>query len=124
VSTFWHCIHRTLHAIDECPELNFTFPDNTDASLRPVAQAFARKSEQQSFADAVGAIDGLLVGIQCPAKSVVPIPGWYYTCKCKYALNVQAICDANRKFSWVSRGDPGVFGATGVNQIAEMRRLG
>ena len=61
-----------LHAIDECPELNFIFPDKTDASLRPVAQEFAHKLEQQSFADAVGSIDGLLMGIQCPAKSTVP----------------------------------------------------
>jgi len=122
-STFWHCVHRTLVAIEQCPELGFEFP-STEADLRAVADGFARKSEQQSFADAVGAIDGLLVGIQCPAKTAVANPGRYYTRKCKYALNVQAICDANRRFSWVSILTPGsvhdgiAFGLTDLGSSA------
>ena len=30
ISTFWHALHQTLHAIDECKELEMQFPSTQD----------------------------------------------------------------------------------------------
>jgi hypothetical protein len=43
ISTFWHALHRTLHAIDECKELEMQFPSTQD-ELSEAAAQFAAKS--------------------------------------------------------------------------------
>ena len=101
IGAFWGALHRTLDAIDACPELEMRFPVSEE-ELAAAAKKFEAKSEQQSFTDVVAAIDGILVGIVCPSSKEVPNPGRYWTRKNKYALNVQAAAGANWVFSYVS----------------------
>ena len=50
----------------------------------------------------VGAIDGIAIKLSKPRMSDCPNPADYFCRKGFYSLNVQAICDSNRQFRWVS----------------------
>ena len=55
----------------------------------------------------IGAIDGWLVCIRCPALSEVRNPGKYFARKGFYAVNVQVISDRNKKVLWRAIGQIG-----------------
>ena len=62
----------------------------------------------------LGALDGLLIPIECPRQArdfggqeACYNPLSYYCRKGFYAVNVQAICDAHCRFSYVSVQTPG-----------------
>jgi len=57
-----------------------------------------------SFLGCIGAIDGIAIRIRCPTKEKdgVHDPGNYFCRKNFYALNVQAICDRQKRILWIS----------------------
>ena len=57
-----------------------------------------------SFLGCIGAIDGLAIRIICPTweKDGVRDPGNFFCRKNFYALNVQAICDRQKRILWIS----------------------
>lgn len=64
------------------------------------------------FSGLFGALDGLAIRIRCPrfdleCISGVPDPGNYYCRKGFYALNVQAICDKQKRILWCFAGNKG-----------------
>eukprot|EP00804_Cyclotella_cryptica_P009908 CCRYP_014179-RA/>CCRYP_014179-RA protein AED:0.05 eAED:0.09 QI:47/0/0/1/0/0/3/0/331 len=69
------------------------------AKLKEISSDFALDSDMV-FNGCIGAINGLAVHIKCPTE--VWDPGNYFCRKNFYALNVQAICDRNKRciFAW------------------------
>lgn len=74
------------------------------AKLKELSSDFALDSDMV-FNGCIGAIDGLAVRIKCPTE--VRDPGNYFCRKNFYALNVQAICDRNKRCLWISPGHQG-----------------
>lgn len=83
----------------------FNFPlhkylhDKNWPALATIAENFSYGSNGV-FSGIIGAIDGLAIRIRSPRLSEVTDPGNYYCRKGFYALNVQAICDRSKKFTW------------------------
>eukprot|EP00804_Cyclotella_cryptica_P005025 CCRYP_020357-RA/>CCRYP_020357-RA protein AED:0.12 eAED:0.12 QI:0/0/0/1/1/1/2/0/362 len=74
------------------------------AKLKEISSDFAVDSDMV-FNGCIGAIDGLAVRIKCPTE--VRDPGNYFCHKNFYALNVQAICDREKRCLWISPGHQG-----------------
>jgi hypothetical protein len=93
--------------------LTFNFPmaewirKKDDKSLNRVAEGFSAATDGV-FSPCIGALDGIAIKIKSPTVSeLIPDPGNYFCRKGFYALNVQAICDKNRRVLWVSTGHKG-----------------
>ena len=90
----------------------FKFPlatyinDEDFASLAAIAEPFSYSSNG-AFSGIIGAIDGLAVRIRSPQLSEVSDPGNYYCRKGFFALNVQAICDRSKRFTWCYTSNKG-----------------
>jgi hypothetical protein len=99
-------------AEDVCDAIIETFPIKFDTSrdaLKERAAEFAlrQRPHMRVFRGVVGAIDGLLVKIRCPWKSEVGMPRTFFCRKGFFALSVQAVCDARKRFIFVSMDMPG-----------------
>lgn len=68
-------------------------------ALQRIAEPFSYASNGV-FIGILGPLDGLAVRIQSPHLSEVPDPGNYFCRKGFFALNVQAICDRIKRFTW------------------------
>ena len=64
-------------------------------------------TEEILLKNCVGALDGIAVGILDPAHGAVPNPPTYYNRKGFFSLNVQAMCDSEYRFLYVSSVNPG-----------------
>jgi len=76
-----------------------------ESRLRSLEAGFRSKSTARCIPGVVGALDGLLVRIECPSN--VPDSLRYWNRKGFYALNVQAIADSDRRILHLSIRDPG-----------------
>jgi hypothetical protein len=74
--------------------------------LKAIAAVFAAKTDG-IYSGCIGALDGIAIRVKCFSTNDVPDPGNYYCRKGFYALNVQAICDRNKRFLWCSTGHKG-----------------
>jgi hypothetical protein len=100
-TSFWRHRDAVLEAINSSvsPTLGIAFPALDDEeALRAIAQGFAAKSENWVFLDVVGAIDSMLVELAYVRKTDSQQPGKYFTRNGTYALNLQAVCDADQQF--------------------------
>jgi hypothetical protein len=59
------------------------------------------------FLYAVGALDGILLSIRQPSVSEIPQPTLYHCQKGFHALNVQAVCDAHKRYTYCAIDMPG-----------------
>lgn len=78
-------------------------PTDTEPELRRMADEFQRSrrgSADNPLYGCVGAIDGIAVAIQAPPAEYHPAQ--YYCRKGFYCLPVQAVCDANYRFIYMS----------------------
>lgn len=75
-------------------------------ALEHLANDFAEKTSG-IFWGTFGSLDGLAVRIRCPNKNEVHDPGNYFCRKGFYALNVQAICDKQKRILWVYTSNKG-----------------
>ena len=89
VSSLYFILHRVVALINRALEISF--PETNDEAIQ-----IERKFR---LPGCIGAVDGLLVPITCP-KNENPVV--YYTRKCVYALNVQAVADSQAKFIYLS----------------------
>ena len=73
-----------------------------------MADGFTNISYKGAITNCVGAIDGFLLPIKVPSKAEVGNVSSYFSghYQC-YGLNVQAICDANCRFLFMSASSPG-----------------
>jgi hypothetical protein len=97
-STFYRIFDKTLLAIDK--QLDFPSFFGTAEEMDAREHGFAAKS-RFCVRGCIGAIDGLAIKIEKPMPWDAPAEP-YKNRKGFYALNLQAICDANRRFIWFS----------------------
>ena len=114
VMRYWFCN-------DNVVLINFyKLLDSTEDTNR-IRTAFAKKSNG-IMNGCIGAIDGWVVKIRCPAWSEVLNPGKYFSRKGFYGINVQAIVAKNKKILWRSIGHKGsshdskVFNESGLGK--------
>lgn len=94
-------VTRVINAVHATPELAITFPEHHDDQTR-IAEEFRLKS-RIALGNCVGAIDGILIWIHKPSEPQLKELGYgpkKFFCgrKKKYGVNMQAICDAQRRF--------------------------
>eukprot|EP01082_Thalassiosira_pseudonana_P000100 g354.t1 g354 contig1:859468-860853(+) len=104
--SFW----LVMDAIHKSPQLDMQFP-TLHEEQKKVAKEFESKSSI-GISCCVGAIDGILIWIHKPSDSDCDMLGFGQTkffCgrKKKFGLNMQAVCDAKRRFMWVDIRYPG-----------------
>jgi DDE superfamily endonuclease len=69
------------------------------SAINQFANGYAEKSNGVFFGP-FSALDGIAIRVRCPTEREVPDPGNYYCRKGFHALNVQAMCDKNKRFLW------------------------
>lgn len=96
--TAYSVFHEVLDAIISLDQLKIHCP-NDRSSLERRAEDFARLSKVELFKHCTGAIDGLAITITARSKKEVRDQRRFYNGnKKKHCLNMQAVCDANRRF--------------------------
>lgn len=103
-SAFFECIWKTLDLFDRAYPVPWIL-DNPVECAKLSAAFQQRSAVPGAFGGCVGAIDGLCVKIKAPTDRINPAAFWAR--KGFYAVNVQAICDASRKFLFWSCKAPG-----------------
>lgn len=98
-----------IDCINECSELSFHFP--TFDEQREISNGFMLKSGAE-FENIIGVIDGMLVWTTKPYKTICDTiscgeTNFYCSRKCKYGINLQAICDHTLQFTWIDIRYPG-----------------
>ena len=106
MTSFWNVVD----AIHQSSQLDIKFPSSHDEQ-ELLAEEFKSKSDI-GISHCVGAIDGILMWIHMPTTSDCEELGigpskFYCGRKKKYGLNMQAVCDARRRFLWVELKYPG-----------------
>ena len=114
----------------------FTYPlikalqDEDEEYLEGVSTSFAYGGASDGiFRGCIGALDGLAIKIKRPTLTdTLRDPGAYYCRKGFHALNVQGICDASKKLSWISSKhigschDSSAFTRTLLYQLLQARK--
>ena len=105
----YRSVWSVVHAANQCPSLQFKFP-TTVAECKSVAEEFTFRS-QAGFNNCVGCIDGMLVWTEKPLPTQcdkVGVDSGKFFCgrKGKYGLNLQGVCDAKRRFTYISVQHP------------------
>jgi hypothetical protein len=109
-SSFYRVLWKTIHAINQCNELEIKFPQTTDEVLN-AASCFQKISYNGCIWNCVSVIDGYHLEIQTPSKKEVGnvrsfFSGHYQS----YGLNIQGACDAECRFQYIGVAGPGVMG--------------
>lgn len=93
-SGFYRAVDEVVDAINS--EYTIGFDPSVENGLASVAADW--RARKGSYINGiVGAVDGIAIKIRCPSGDVEN-PGSYYNRKGFYALIVQAVCDARRRF--------------------------
>ena len=106
---FYNSVWAVVHAVNNANELMLQFPQTIE-ECAATANEFAARSKA-GFNNCVGCIDGVLLWIEKPGKkecATVGVDSGKFYCgrKGKYGLNMQAVCDARRRFTFVSIQHP------------------
>jgi DDE superfamily endonuclease len=106
----YESIWWVVEAVNTTQDLSIKYP-TTHAKQKEVAEEF-RKRSSVNFNNCAGCIDGVLIWIHRPSKSELKklnIGGRKFFCgrKKKFGLNMQAVCDSNRRFLDVQIQHPG-----------------
>jgi hypothetical protein len=104
--SFW----MVIDAVHKSSQLDIQFPTSHEEQEK-VAKEFQSKLSV-GISCCVSAIDGILIRIHKPSDSDCNMLGFGQTkffCgrKKKFGLNMQAVCDAQRRFLWVDIRYPG-----------------
>lgn len=91
--------------IIEYPLSMWAMPYDDAEALEEMSNEFTDRSANGVIEGCVGAVDGLLVHIWSPSD--VDNPGAYFCRKKFYAINFLCMCDAQRRFRYVSGLCPG-----------------
>ena len=105
-SSFYSLVFECLELIVE--HYPIVFPTDP-AALQELAEGFRQRQHEHMkvFLYAVGALDGILLKIRQPSVSEIPQPTLYHCRKGFHALNVQAVCDAHKRYTYCAIDMPG-----------------
>jgi len=98
----YQVVRECVNSLDSLSELQLKFPIHDHSELQEIAATFNRKAGHTVLPTVVGALDGILIACQCPNRKKCKNPVAFWTRKAKYAWNVQAICDGDRDFLYMS----------------------
>jgi len=105
-ASVYRAVWDVVDAVNSSPALALDF--QVEDCTRRAAYAARFKAQRNSpFGNVIGALDGIAVHQEQPLATDVTCVADYYSRKGFYALNVQAICDADYKFRWMSCKSPG-----------------
>jgi hypothetical protein len=123
--------HETIGWINKSFE--FELPrllkdENTEA-LQDISLSFSDRSDG-IINGCIGALDGVAIRIRSPTiiQDNVTDPGNYYCRKGFFALNMQAICDSQKRILWLSSGHKGsthdsfAFTETKLNKLLKQKQ--
>lgn len=107
-SSFYRVLWKTITAIVKCKQLELKFP-STRNEYKAAAVGFRSISEKNAIVNCVGVVDGYLLRIRVPAKSVVGNQQCYFSghYQC-HGINVQAVADHHSRFLYFACAAPGV----------------
>ena len=99
-----------VDAINKTNELNIKFPTSHEEQLKVASEFKARSAA--GFDNCAGCIDGMLIWTHKPTKPELEVLGigskkFFCGRKKKFGLNLQAVCDARRRFLDVEIKHPG-----------------
>ena len=109
VTDFYLSVWAIVDATNRCPSLHFQFP-TTESECQAISTELAARSKA-GFTNCIGCIDGLLIWPEKPSKKQCQQVGvdtgkFYCGRKGKFGLNFQGICDARRRFTYISIQHP------------------
>jgi len=105
-TTFYDCLWDFVDAMLLAPELQMRMPLWNAAWRRETALGFQARGDNPLI-NIIGALDGIAIRQEMPAYTEVACPKDYWNRKGFFALNVQAVCDYNYEFLWMSCRTPG-----------------
>jgi DDE superfamily endonuclease len=103
ISTFYFVVDETLTDLDQT--LSIEFPFNSLERLERSSLGFFRG--RSPLRGCVGALDGIAIKIFEPSAADAANPATYYNRKGFFGLCVQAVCDFDYTFTFVSALCPG-----------------
>ena len=104
-TSFYPLVWSTLEAIDAAlPDLSLEDDVESLARCRKLATRFAEKTEGR-IKGCIGALDGMSLKIEQPRGAHNPLS--YFCRKLFNAVSLQAICDADRRFLFMSMSQAG-----------------
>ena len=97
-------IWAVVHATNVCTMLQFSFP-TTLSECKSISNEFSHRCKA-GFSNCIGCIDGMLVWTEKPSKKQCMEVGVddgkiYCGWKGKFSLNLQAVCDAKCRFTYI-----------------------
>jgi DDE superfamily endonuclease len=107
VYTVFHEVIGWIGSTFAFPLTNYLLSENI-AALKVISEGFSKRSDGV-FKGCIGALDGLAIRIKCPNRTLDGVcdPKNYFCRKGFFALNVQAICDHEKRVIWLSTGHKG-----------------
>jgi len=100
----WH----TIDAINSCPALAVELPEPTAGGLSSLRAGFRGISYCGVMDGCVGALDGYLMRITAPSHAECGnVTAYFSGHYCTYGVNIQAMCDADCRFTFFSLAAPG-----------------
>jgi DDE superfamily endonuclease len=103
ISTFYFVVDEMLVDLDE--SLSIKFPFRSAEWLERSSTGFSR--DRSPLRGCVGALDGIAIKISELSAADAANPSTYYNRKGFFALRVQAVCDFDYMFTFVSAQCPG-----------------
>ena len=105
----YHSIWAVVHATNVCTMLQFNFL-TTLSECKSISDEFSHRSKA-GFSNCISCIDGMLVWTEKPSKKECEEVGvddgkFYCGQKGKFGLNLQAVCDAQCRFTYISLQHP------------------
>jgi len=100
-ATMYNCLWEVLDAVNATASLDFSFMSGDPDWRRQTAQGFTR-SRKTPFDYVLGAINGRAVQQEQPLARDVPCVADYYSRKGFYAFNMQAVCNVQYEFIYMS----------------------
>ena len=106
---FYRSVWAVVHATNKCFFLDFQFL-STLAKCQSISTEFSLRSKER-FTSCIGCIDSLLIWLEKPSKdqcNEVGVDSGKFLCgqKGKFSLNLQGICDARQRFTYISIQHP------------------
>jgi len=105
-SNFYDAVWTFTDAVMSTPELQMSMLVWDAAWRRRTAAGFQRRSDSP-LRNIIGSLDGIAVRQERPTAAEVTCTKDYWSRKGFFAFNVQAICDSNYEFLWMSCRTPG-----------------
>jgi DDE superfamily endonuclease len=105
-TAFYTCLWQVIHAINKAIVVKFP---STPEECALAAADFEKVSHRGVFKNCVGALDGYLLEIKTPSKKHASNVRSYFSGHYqRNGVNIQAMCDAHCRFTFLGIGGPGV----------------